>query len=61
LLRGGGGATRTLPRDGGVEKLPGDSTIGPPPRSGPEVKNRRSIVTKMARRRGLDAEQSRRR
>jgi len=29
---GGGGATRTLPRDGGVEKLHGDPTVGPRPK-----------------------------
>jgi len=27
--RGGGGATRPLPRDGGVEELHGDLTVGP--------------------------------
>jgi len=29
---GGGGATRPLPRDGGVEKLHGDPTVGPRPK-----------------------------
>jgi len=28
-LGGGGGATRSLPRDGGAEELYGDPTIGP--------------------------------
>jgi len=28
------------PRNGGVEELHGDPTVGPPSRSGPEVKNR---------------------
>jgi len=35
----GGGATRPLPRDGGVEELHGDPTVGLAPRS---VKNGRS-------------------
>jgi len=39
---GGGGATRPLPRNGGVEKLHGDQQSGHAPRSGPEVKNGRS-------------------
>jgi len=29
IKRGGGGATRLLPRDEGVKKLHGDPTIGP--------------------------------
>jgi len=32
LSPGGGGATRSLPRDGGVEKLHGDPTVGPHPK-----------------------------
>jgi len=28
----GGGATRSLPRDGGVEELHGDPTVGPHPK-----------------------------
>jgi len=28
----GGGATRSLPRDGGVEELHGDPTVGPRPK-----------------------------
>jgi len=39
---GGGGATQPLPRDGGVEELHGDPTVGHAPRSGPEVKIGRS-------------------
>jgi len=40
----GGGATRPLPSDGGVEELHGDPTqqSGHAPRSGPEVKSGRS-------------------
>jgi len=41
-LGGGSGATRPLPRYGGVEELHGDPTVGPRPRSRPEVKNGRS-------------------
>jgi len=37
-----GGATRPLPRDGGVEELYGDQQSGHAPRSGPEVKNGRT-------------------
>jgi len=29
---GGGGATRPLPRDGGVEELQGDPKVGPHPK-----------------------------
>ena len=29
---GGGGTTRPLPRDGGVEELRGDPTVGPHPK-----------------------------
>jgi len=29
---GGGDTTRPLPRDGGVEELPGDPTVGPRPK-----------------------------
>jgi len=29
---GGGGATRPLPRDGGMKKLHGDPTVGPRPK-----------------------------
>jgi len=54
---GGGGATRPLPRDGGVEET---QQSGHAPRSGPEVKME-EVVPKMARRRGSDAEQLRRR
>jgi len=39
---GGGGATRPLPRDGGVEELHGDPQSGHTPSSGLEVKNGRS-------------------
>jgi len=60
LSFGGGGATRPLPRDGGVEELHGDPTVGPCPRSEPEVKME-EVLPKMARRRGSDAGQSRRR
>jgi len=35
-----GGVTRPLPRNGDVEELHGDPTVGP--RSGPEIKNGRS-------------------
>jgi len=59
LSTGGGGATRPLPRDGGVEELHGVPTVWPRPRSGPEIKN--EVVPKMSRRRGTDAGQSRRR
>jgi len=38
----GGGATRPLPRDGGVEKLHRDPTVGSRPKSRSEVKNGRS-------------------
>jgi len=38
----GGGATRPLLRDGGMEELHRDPTVGHIPRSGPEVKNGRS-------------------
>jgi len=31
-LDGGGGATRTLPRDGGVEGLHGNPTVAPRPK-----------------------------
>jgi len=41
---GGGGAIRSLPRDGGVEELHGDPQSGHAPRSGSEVKNRRVYV-----------------
>jgi len=37
---GDGGATSPLPRDGGVEELHGDPTIGPRPKSRPKVKCR---------------------
>jgi len=30
-LQHGGGATRLLPKDGGVEELLGDPTVGPGP------------------------------
>jgi len=40
--KSGGGATRLLSRDGDVEELYGNTTVGPAPRSGPEVKNRSS-------------------
>jgi len=56
-LPGGGSATRPLPRDGGVKDLHGDPTVGPRPKFGPEVKNERS---RMTRRRGSNAGQSRR-
>jgi len=36
-----GSATQPLPRDGGVEELHGDPTVGPHPKVGPEVKNGR--------------------
>jgi len=39
---GGGGATRPLPRDGGVEELHEDQQSGHATRSGPEVKNGKS-------------------
>jgi len=32
ILPIGGGATRPLPRDGGVEELHGDPTVGPHPK-----------------------------
>jgi len=32
LKDGGGGATRPLPRDRGMEKLHGDPTVGPHPK-----------------------------
>jgi len=32
LLASGGGATRPLTRDGGVEELHGDPTVGPRPK-----------------------------
>jgi len=38
-LSGSSGATRLLLRDGGVVELYGDSTVGPFPMSGPEIKN----------------------
>jgi len=56
----GGGATRPLPRDGGVEELYGDPTVGPRPDLDQRSKME-EVVPKMARRRGSDAEQSRRR
>jgi len=58
----GGGATRPLPRDRGVEELHGDPTVGP--RLKVWTLDQRSkieeVVPKMARRRGTDAGQSRR-
>jgi len=39
---GGGGATRPFPRDGGAEELHKAQQSGNAPRSGPDVKNRRS-------------------
>jgi len=36
---GGGGATRPLPRDGGVEELHGDPTVGPCPKVWTEVRD----------------------
>jgi len=39
LWHRGGGAIRPLSRNGSVEELHGDPTVGPRPRSGPEVKN----------------------
>jgi len=56
----GGGATRPLPRDGGVEESTETQQSGHAPRSGPEVKNGRRSA-KDARRRSSDAGQSRRR
>jgi len=41
---GGGGATRPPPKDGSVEELHRDPTVGPRPKSGPEVKNGRSCA-----------------
>jgi len=35
----GGGATRPLPRNGSMEELHGDPTVGPAPKSKPEVKS----------------------
>jgi len=32
VVKGGGGATRPLSRDGGVEELNGDPTVGPRPK-----------------------------
>jgi len=39
---GGGGATRILPRDGGVRNSTETQQSGHAPRSGPQVKNGRS-------------------
>jgi len=56
-LSGCGGATRTLSRDKGVEELHGASHC---PRSDQKSKKEK-VVPKMARRRGSDVGQSRRR
>jgi len=56
LLDGGSGATRPLPRDRSVEELHEDPTVGPRPQG----LDQRSKM-EMARRRGSDAGQSRRR
>jgi len=53
----GGGATRPLPRNGGVEELHGDPSVGPRPK----VWTKMEVVPLMASRRGSDAGQSRRR
>jgi len=68
LHGGGGGATRPFPRDGGVEELYGDPTVGPRPKvwtratpQGLDQRSKMEVVPKMARRRGSDAGKSRRR
>jgi len=66
LILGGGGATRPLPRDGGLE---GWRHGGTPWRSNSRATHKgldqrskiEEVVPKMARRRGSDAEQSRKR
>jgi len=60
LLVSDGGATRPLPRDGGVEILHGDATVGPKPQ-GKDQRSKIEVVPKMARQRGYDAGQSERR
>jgi len=52
----GGGATRSLPRDGGVEELHGEAT----PQGLDQRSKTEEVVPKMARRRGSDAGQLRR-
>jgi len=49
------GAIRPLPRNEGQEEFRGDPTVGLRPELGLEIKKGRSIVPKMARRRGSDA------
>jgi len=61
-LKHGGGDTRPLPRDKGVEELHGDPTVGPRPKVWLDQRLKiEEIVPKMARWRGSDAGQSRRR
>jgi len=57
VLGGGGGATRSLLKDGGYSEQTLQS--GHAPRSGPEIKDE-SILPKMTHRRGSDARQSKR-
>jgi len=56
---GVGGVTQLLSRDGDAGELLEDPTVRHTLRSGPGVKNG-EVVSKMARRRGSDAGQSRR-
>jgi len=56
----GGGAIRPLPRDGGVEELHGDPTVGPRPKVWTRGQKRKKWCRRW-RRRGSDTGQSRRR
>jgi len=47
---GGGGATQPFPRDGGVEKLHGDPTLGPRPQGLDQRSKMKDVVPKMERR-----------
>jgi len=44
----GGGAIRSLPKNGGGKEFRGDPIAGPRPRSGPEIKNGKSSAKDVA-------------
>jgi len=56
---GGGGATRPLPKDGGVVELHEDPTVGLSPKD--QRSKMEEVMLKMARRRGSNSGQLRKR